>query len=109
MSQIEYGWTDTKTVQAPIGILLAAALLMIVGVLGLFLDPLRVWSILGYALSGVAAVSAIGWYRFLDARLRTKPGYRLIPFASVGCQLLLAATWLISIGDAWRLATDLSR
>jgi hypothetical protein len=109
MTFSDYQWDDVETVQPPLALLAVTGLLMVFGIVGLILSPVRVWATVGYIVCGLGAISTIGLYRFIDARLRSRPGYRLIPSARTICQALLIAAWLISVADAWRLATELSR
>jgi hypothetical protein len=109
VSATEFDWVDVQTVRPPLGLLALTVALILVGTLGVFLTPVDVWSSIGYAVSGIGAISAIGLYRFADARLRTQAGYRVLPSARLVCQVLLMVAWLISVADAWRLATELSR
>jgi hypothetical protein len=102
-------WSDNQTVLPPLPLLLVAAVMVVVGVLGLLLGPVTAWSSVGYVVCGIGAVSTVGSYRFVDARRCSLPGYCLMRWATMACQVLLLVAWLISIADAWRLATELSR
>ena len=99
---------DVRTYQPPVGLLAIAALCVAVGVLGVTLSPGIAWASAGYGVCCIGATSLVGLFRLLDGRLRARAGYRLVPWATAACQVVLAVSWLVAIADAWRLATGLS-
>jgi hypothetical protein len=101
--------SDSRTVLPPLPILGLVVPLIVIGLLGTVLEPPSIWSAVGYVASGLGAVVAIGVFRFIDTRRSALVGYRLVPWATRACQLLLLVAWVVSIFDAWRLATDLAR
>lgn len=83
--------------------------MLVFGVGGLILDPPGVWAAVGYLLCGIGSVTSIGAFRVTDIRRRSRPGYHWMGWVAPACQILLAISWMVSLGDAWRWATELSR
>ena len=109
MTLDDLSWVDSTVRRPPVAILSAPAAFICFGLAGLVLRPVVPWSAAGYTLCSLGAISAIGLYRLSDGRLRTHPGYRMLRSATRASQVLLVAAWLVSVADAWRLATELSR
>lgn len=100
--------TETNSTTGPPLVVLAVAGLSVAIGAALLLASSFPLNVVGYVLSSVVVILAVGVFRRVDRERRLSSGYRARPVTGRVIPVLLVLAFLVTAGHVWAIATELA-